>query len=57
MTYFGGVFSNGGVSLRAIDYIHEHPYPTKATFDMFGFWRLRGFSRFLVVHLIFSCFS
>ena len=31
MAYFGGVFSEGEVSVRAIDYIPEDPYPIKAT--------------------------
>jgi hypothetical protein len=27
ITYFGGVFSEGEVSVRAMDYILENPYP------------------------------
>jgi hypothetical protein len=57
MAYFGGVFSGGGISMRAMNYVPEHPYPVRATLDVSGFWRLRGFSRFSVVHLIMSCFS
>jgi hypothetical protein len=52
MAYFGGIFSDGEVSVRAVDYILEHPYPMKATLDVVGFWNLRGFSRFSVVHLV-----
>jgi hypothetical protein len=55
MAYFGGVFSEGGVSVRARDYIPENPYPVRATIDVVGFWRLRGFSRFSMIHLVLSC--
>jgi hypothetical protein len=55
MPYFGGVFSEGEVSVRAMDYIPEDPYPMRATIDVAGFWRLRGFSRFPVIHLVLSC--
>jgi hypothetical protein len=50
-----GVFSEGEVSVRAMDYIPEDPYPVKATIDVAGFWRLRGFSRFSVIHLMLAC--
>jgi hypothetical protein len=55
MAYFGGVFSEGEVSVRAMDYIPEDPYPVRATIDVASFWRLRGFSRFLIMHLVLSC--
>jgi hypothetical protein len=57
MAYLGGVFSGREVSMRALDYIPEYPYPVRATVDVAGYWRLRGFSRFSVVHLILSCNS
>jgi hypothetical protein len=43
MAYFGGVFSGGDISVKAIDYVPEHPYPMRATLDVSHFWRLRGF--------------
>jgi hypothetical protein len=52
MAYFGGIFSNKEVSVRALDYISEHLYLVRATLDLAGFWRMRGFSRFMVVHLV-----
>jgi hypothetical protein len=54
MAYFGGVFSEGEVSVKAMDYIPEDPYPVRTTIDVAGFWRLKGFSRFSVIHLVLS---
>jgi hypothetical protein len=57
MVYFGGIFCDGEVNVRALDYILEHPYLMRAILDLARFWRLRGFSWFSVVHLVLSCFS
>jgi hypothetical protein len=57
MAYFRGIFGNGEVSVKALDYIPEHPFPVWATLDLARFWRMRGFSRFSVVHLVQSCIS
>jgi hypothetical protein len=57
MAYFGGIFSDGKVSVRALDYIPEHSYLVRATLDLAGFWKMRGFSRFSVVHLVLFCIS
>jgi hypothetical protein len=46
MAYFGGIFSSGEVSVRALDYILEHPYLVKATVDVARYWKLRGFCGF-----------
>jgi hypothetical protein len=55
MAYFGGVFNGGEVSVRAMDYIPEYPYPVRATIDVYGHWKLRGFFWFLAIHLLLSC--
>jgi hypothetical protein len=49
------VFSEGEVSVRAMDYIPENPYPVRAIIDVVDFWKLRGFSQFSVIHMILSC--
>jgi hypothetical protein len=55
MVYFGGVFSEGEVNVRAMNYSPEEPYPMRATIDVAGLWRLRGFSWFFMVYLILAC--
>jgi hypothetical protein len=57
MAYYGGIFSGGEASVRAIDYILENPFPVRATIGVAGFWKLRGFSRFSMVHMILSYIS
>jgi hypothetical protein len=52
LAYFGGIFSDGKASVRALDCIPEGPYPVRATLDLAGFWKMRGFSWFSVVHLL-----
>jgi hypothetical protein len=32
--------------VKAIDYIPKNPFPVRATVDVAGFWKLRGFSFF-----------
>jgi hypothetical protein len=54
MAYFGGIFGGGEVSVRAMNYSHEYPYPIRATIDVAGKWKLRDFSQFLV-NLLLSC--
>jgi hypothetical protein len=55
MAYFGGVFSGGEISIRAMDYIPEEQYPVRATIDVAGRWSLRGFCRFSIVQLLLTC--
>jgi hypothetical protein len=55
MAYFGGVFSGGEVSVRAMNCIREGQYPVRATIDVAGRWTLRGFCRFSIVYLLFMC--
>jgi hypothetical protein len=56
MAYFGGIFGDGEVRVKALDYIPEGSFPVHATLDLAGFWRMRGFSRYSIVHLVFFCF-
>jgi hypothetical protein len=55
MAYYGGVFSREELSVRAINFGVDPPFPVRATLDVAGVWRLRGFSRFLIVHLVVAC--
>jgi hypothetical protein len=36
MAYFGGVFNQGEVSVRAMSYSPEEPYPVRATINVAG---------------------
>jgi hypothetical protein len=54
MAYYGGMFSRRELSVRAINFGSDPPFPVRATLDVAGVWRLRGFSRFSIVHLVFS---
>jgi hypothetical protein len=56
MAYFGGVFSGGEISVRAMNYIQEGQYPVRATIDVVGHWTLRGLCRFSIVQLLLMCF-
>jgi hypothetical protein len=55
MAYFGGVFSGGEVSIRAMDYIPEGQYLVRASIDVASRWSLRGFCRFSIVQLLLTC--
>jgi hypothetical protein len=55
MAYFGGIFGDMEVSVRALDYIPEGSFPMRATLNLVGFWRMRGFSWFSIVHLVLFC--
>ena len=55
MAYFGGIFGGEEVSMRAMNYSPEYPFSIRATIDLASKWKLRGFSQFLVVHLLLSC--
>lgn len=56
MAYYEGVFSGRELSVRAINFGPDPPFPVRATLDVAGFWSLRGFLRFLLVHLVLACF-
>jgi hypothetical protein len=55
MAYFGGIFGDGEVSIRALNYIPEGSFPVQATLDLAGFRRMREFSQYLIVHLVLFC--
>jgi hypothetical protein len=55
MAYFSGIFGDGEVSIRALDYIPEGSFLVRATLDLAGFWRMRGFSWYSIVHLVLFC--
>jgi hypothetical protein len=55
IAYFGGIFGDREVSVRALDYIPEGSFPVLATLDLARFWRMRGFSRYSIVHLVLFC--
>jgi hypothetical protein len=57
MAYFGRIFGNREVSVRALDYILEGSFPVRATLDLVGFWRMRGFSQYSIVHLVLFCIT
>jgi hypothetical protein len=55
MAYYGGVFSGGEVSVRAMEFRTESPYPVRATLDLARRWIVRGFSRFSLVYMVLAC--
>jgi hypothetical protein len=57
MTDYGGVFSRRGESVRALDFILEYFYLVRATIDVVGQWSLKGFSRFSIIHLVWTLVS
>jgi hypothetical protein len=61
MAYYGGVLSRGGSECEGNGLHLGGTISSENTIDVAGFWRLRGFSRFLVVHLvltlIWQCFG
>jgi hypothetical protein len=50
MAYYGGVFNRRELSVRAINFGPDPPFPMRATLDV------AGFSRFSLVHLVLACF-
>ena len=46
MAYYGGVFSGGEVSVRAMEFRTESPYTMRATLDLDRRWTVRGFFTF-----------
>ena len=41
--------------MKAIDFGSNPHFPVRATLDVVGYWRLRGFLRFSIVHLVLLC--
>jgi hypothetical protein len=55
MAFYGGVFSEGGVSGRTMEHGVTAPYPVRATLDLAGQWRIMGFSRYSISHVVLFC--
>jgi hypothetical protein len=55
MAFYGGVFIEGGVSVRAMEYGVEAPYSIRATLDLAGQWRIVGFTRNSISHVVLFC--
>jgi hypothetical protein len=56
MVFYGGVFTEGGgVSVRAMEHGVVAPYPVRATLDLAVQWRIMGFSRYSISHVVLFC--
>jgi hypothetical protein len=55
MAFVSGMFSEKEMSIRALDYVPGSPFPTPATIDVSGHWKLMGFSRFFLSHMLLFC--
>jgi hypothetical protein len=51
----GGVFSEGGVSVRAMEHGIVAPFPVRAILDLAGQWRIMGFTRYLISQVVLFC--
>jgi hypothetical protein len=55
MAFYGGVFTEGGVSVRAMEHGVVAPFPVRAILDLAGQWRIMGFSRYSISHVVLFC--
>jgi hypothetical protein len=55
MAFYGGIFTEGGVSVRALEYGVEALYPVRATLDLAGQWRIVGFTLNSISHVVLFC--
>jgi hypothetical protein len=56
MVFYGGVFTEGGrVSVPAMEHGVVAPYPVQATLDLARQWRIMGFSRYSISHVVLFC--
>jgi hypothetical protein len=55
MAFYGGVFTEGEVSVRAMEHGVVAPYPVRATLDLAGHWRIMEFSRYSISHVVLFC--
>jgi hypothetical protein len=53
MAFYGRMFTESEVSVRALEHRAEAPFPMRATIDVAGRWRLMGFS---LSHVLLFCF-
>jgi hypothetical protein len=55
MAFFGGVFAEEGVSVRAMEHGVVAPFPVRATLDLAGQWRIMGFTRYSISQVVLFC--
>jgi hypothetical protein len=55
MAFYGGVFTEGGVSVHAMEHGVVAPFLVRATLDLAGQWRIMGFSRYSISHVVLFC--
>jgi hypothetical protein len=48
-------FSEGGVSVRAMEHGIVAPFPVRAILDLAGQWRIMGFTRYLISQVVLFC--
>jgi hypothetical protein len=48
MAFYGGIFYEGGMSMRAIEHGVVAPFHVRATIDLAGQWRIMGFSGYSI---------
>jgi hypothetical protein len=55
MAFYGDVFTEVGVNVHAMEHGVVAPYPIRATLDLAGQWRIMGFSRYSISHVMLFC--
>ena len=55
MAFYGGVFAEVGMSVRAMEHGSVAPFPVRATLDLTGHWRIMGFTRYSISHVVLFC--
>jgi hypothetical protein len=55
MAFFGGMFVEEGVSVRAMEHGVVAPFPVRATLDLAGQWKIMGFTRYSISQVVLFC--
>jgi hypothetical protein len=55
MAFYGGVFSKGRVSMRAMEHGVVAPFPVRATLDLAGQLRIMGFTCYSISQVVLFC--
>ena len=55
MAFYRGVFSEAGVSMRAMEHGVVAPFLVRATLDLAGQWRIMGFNRYSISQVVLFC--
>jgi hypothetical protein len=55
MAFYRGVFTRRGVSVRAMEHGVVAPYHVRAILDLARQWRIMGFSRYSISHVVLFC--